>query len=287
MDSFLSYLNYRYFKLALWLTIISCVVYFWHEPGQPKNGGTWFGYTIGTVSALLILFLMYFGRRKRDYFSTFGTVKGWLSAHIYLGTALLVLATLHTGFQFGMNVHTLAYILMIIAIVSGFYGAWAYVYLPMQKRENLKAISTEEYFQSIEDFDRQIVKLAKDLPEKLALMINSAIDRTELGGTLVNLLSVKDKSNLMVDGRVLANENQSTCINLLVVELAKETQQQRSIQLKKVIDLFGSRQRALKVVRQDIKHNAFLQLWLYIHVPVSFALLAALISHIVAIFIYW
>ena len=287
MDNFFTYLNYRYLKLALWVTVIFSIAYVLHEPGQPKNGGTWFGYTIGTVSALLILFLMYFGRRKRDYFSTFGTVKGWLSAHIYLGTALLVLATLHTGFQFGLNVHTLAYALMVFAIVSGFYGAWAYVYLPVQKRENLKAISTEEYFQSIEDFDRQIVKLAIDLPEKLSLMINSALERTELGGTLVNQLSVKDKSNLMGNDRILANKNQSTCINLLVVELAKVTDQQRATQLKKIIDLFGSRQRALKVLRQDIKHNAFLQLWLYIHVPVSFALLAALITHIVAIFIYW
>tara|TARA_R110000744_G_scaffold356318_1_gene463050 strand:- start:15 stop:878 length:864 start_codon:yes stop_codon:yes gene_type:complete len=287
MDNFFTYLNYRYLKLALWVTVIFSIAYVLHEPGQPKNGGTWFGYTIGTVSALLILFLMYFGRRKRDYFSTFGTVKGWLSAHIYLGTALLVLATLHTGFQFGLNVHTLACALMVFAIVSGFYGAWAYVYLPVQKRENLKAISTEEYFQSIEDFDRQIVKLAIDLPEKLSLMINSALERTELGGTLVNQLSVKDKSNLMVNDRILANKNQSTCINLLVVELAKVTDQQRATQLKKIIDLFGSRQRALKVLRQDIKHNAFLQLWLYIHVPVSFALLAALITHIVAIFIYW
>ncbi|NQY87907.1 MAG: hypothetical protein HRT51_09195 [Colwellia sp.] len=286
MDNFLSYQNYYYLKIALWVSVIFSVAYFWHEPGQPKNGGTWFGYTIGTVSALLIVFLMYFGRRKRDYFSTFGTVKGWLSAHIYLGSALLVLATLHTGFQFGVNIHTLAYVLMCFAIFSGFYGAWVYVYLPVKKRKNLKAISSEEYFQSIEDFDRQILKLAKDLSKKLNLMINSALERTELGGGFVNLLSVKDNSNLVVDDRVLANENQATCINLLVVELARVTEQLQATRLKKIIDLFGSRQRALKVLRQDIKHNSYLQLWLYLHIPISFALLAALISHIVSIFIY-
>jgi hypothetical protein len=287
MDNLFTYRNFRYFKLALWLTIIFSAIYIWHEPGQPKNGGTWFGYTIGTVAALLILILMYFGRRKRNYFSNFGTVKGWLSAHVYLGSALLILATLHTGFQFGINVHTLAYALMCFVIFSGFYGAWAYVYLPGQKRENLKTISPEEYFQSIEDFDRQIMTLAKGLSEKLNLLINSALERTELGGGLMNQLSLRDKSKLVVDDRILANENQSNCINLLVAELAKETEQEKSNQLKTIIELFGSRQRALKVLRQDIKHNSLLQLWLYFHVPVSFALLAALIAHIVSIFIYW
>jgi len=287
MDNFFSYRNYRYFKLALWLIVIFSVIYFWHEPGQPKNGGTWFGYTIGTISALLIIFLMYFGRRKRDYFSTLGTVKGWLSAHIYLGGALLVLATLHTGFQFGTNIHTLAYVLMCFAILSGFYGAWVYVYLPVQKRENLKSVSTEEYFQSIEDFDRQILKLAKDLPHKINLLVESALQRTELGGSLLNQISVKDNSNIVVNDQIIANENQATCVSLLVVELAKVTDKEKSTRLKQVIDLFGSRQKALKILRTDIKHNSLLQLWLYIHIPVSFALLAALITHIVSIFIYW
>ena len=35
----------------------------------------------------------------------------------------------------------------------------------------------------------------------------------------------------------------------------------------------------------DVK--AFLDIWLYFHVPLSFALLAALIAHIVSVFFYW
>lgn len=287
MDQFLSYANGRYLKITLLLTIIMSIIYVLHDPGQPKNGGTWFGYTIGTISALLIVWLMYFGRRKRDYFSTLGTVKGWLSAHVYLGSGLLILATLHTGFQFGLNVHTLAYLLMCIAIFSGFYGAWTYVYLPIKKRENLKTISAEEYYQSIEDVDRQILKLSKELPEQLMLMISSAIERTEIGGHLFNQLSAKDRSCLIVNDKLTSNENQSTCINLLVTELAKVTDQQRATQLKQIIDLFGSRKKSLKILRYHIKTNVLLKLWLYIHVPISFALLASLMAHILSVFIYW
>lgn len=287
MEQFLTYANGRYLKISFVLTFIMSVVYLIHEPSQPKNGGTWFGYTLGTISALLIIWLMYFGRRKRDYFSTLGTVKGWLSAHVYLGTGLLVLATLHTGFQFGLNVHTLAYALMCLAIFSGFYGAWAYVYLPVKKRANLKTISAEEYYLSIEDVDRQIIKLAKDLPEPMSLMINSAIERTEIGGNLREQLSADDKSCLIYKDELYANVDQSGCIHLLVEELSKVTEQQRAVQLKQIIDLFGRRQKSLKILRYHIKTNVLLKLWLNIHVPVSFALLAALLAHILSVFIYW
>ena len=34
---------------------------------EPPNGGTWLGYTLGTIGALLIVWLMLFGIRKRRY----------------------------------------------------------------------------------------------------------------------------------------------------------------------------------------------------------------------------
>ncbi len=287
MQSILYYRNGRYLKLTVWLSLLFSLVYIWHQPNQPANGGTWLGYTLGTIATLLILWLMYFGRRKRNYFSNTGSVQGWLSAHIYFGTGLLVIATLHSGFQFGVNVHTLAYALMCGAIVSGFYGAWAYVYLPLKKRENLNMMSGEEYFQEISDIDRQVNKLLGGLPEPLVLMITSAMERTSLGGNLAKQLSAKDHSCMVVAENVMGNENQTTCINMLTMDLAKATNQQLGTQLKQLIDLFANKSRALKVLREDIRINALLKVWLFCHVPVSFALLAALIAHILSVFIYW
>jgi hypothetical protein len=39
--------------------------------------------------------------------------------------------------------------------------------------------------------------------------------------------------------------------------------------------------------RRDILLRARLSVWLYIHVPLSFALLAALLAHITSILFYW
>ena len=47
------------------------------------------------------------------------------------------------------------------------------------------------------------------------------------------------------------------------------------------------RQAILRRIRTDIQLQAWLQLWLFIHVPFTIALLGALIVHIVVTFLYW
>jgi hypothetical protein len=47
------------------------------------------------------------------------------------------------------------------------------------------------------------------------------------------------------------------------------------------------KQDLLARVRRDVALKARLDLWLYIHVPTSLALLAALTTHILSVFFYW
>ena len=43
----------------------------------------------------------------------------------------------------------------------------------------------------------------------------------------------------------------------------------------------------LSRARRALRLKTILDLWLYIHVPLSIALLAALVVHVLAVFIYW
>ncbi|MDZ7687099.1 MAG: hypothetical protein U5O39_20845 [Gammaproteobacteria bacterium] len=110
--------------------VFSLVVYWTQDSDLPPNGGSWQGYTLGGISAALIIWLSLLGIRKRSYRSTLGTVEGWTSAHVYLGAGLLVIATLHCAFQFGINVHTLLYVLMAGVVISGFFGLFVYLSYP-------------------------------------------------------------------------------------------------------------------------------------------------------------
>jgi hypothetical protein len=57
--------------------------------------------------------------------------------------------------------------------------------------------------------------------------------------------------------------------------------------LEAVTALLERKSALLLRTRRHIRHKTLLQLWLYVHVPLSFALLAALTAHIVSVFFYW
>ena len=182
-QSLLAFAGYRYLKVALAVVALAIGAYVWHRPPNGPYGGTWLGYTLGTISALLVLWLLYFGVRKRRYRSTFGTLQGWLSAHVYLGASLLILGTLHAAFKFGWNVHTLAYVLMVAVIVSGFYGVFAYLRFPPRITDTLGEDTLETLLLGIADLDRAVRPLALGLPDTVNRLVLAAAQETRIGGS--------------------------------------------------------------------------------------------------------
>lgn len=273
--SILEYANFRWFKVALALCVVSGGVYIWHEPPLKPYGGTWLGYTLGTIGALLILWLLYFGVRKRRYLSRVGTAQGWLSAHVYLGVALLVVATLHTGFELGWNVHTLAYVLMVLVIASGMYGVFVYLRVPREMTANAGEDTQASMLLHIADIDKEMREKALSLPDKLFAVIDKSIAGTRLGGSFARVLSGRDRA----------------CATAAAVReipnLAKGLSGDQAALTKEVYQLLLQKNELLGRVRRDMRYKAVLDLWLYVHVPLSIALLAALTVHVVSVFIYW
>jgi hypothetical protein len=66
-EGFLSHKKMRWLKIALVLCLVAIVAYFWIDVTPRHNGGSWYGYTLGTIGALLIVWLALLGIRKRRY----------------------------------------------------------------------------------------------------------------------------------------------------------------------------------------------------------------------------
>ena len=274
-QSILEYARFRWFKSALWLSILAGAAYLWHDPPLKPYGGTWLGYTLGTAGALLILWLLWFGVRKRRYSSRLGTVQGWLSAHVYLGTALLVVGTLHTGFELGMNVHTLAYVLMVATVASGFYGVYIYLSVPGLMTANRGEETLEAMLLKVADLDLEIREKALSLPDEILRVVNASLDNSRLGGSFLRVVTGRDRA----------------CPTAAAVrelpEIGKRLSGDSAKLNHEVYTLLLQKNEILARARRDLRHKARLDLWLYLHVPLAVALLAALAAHVASVFIYW
>ena len=269
-ESFLAHKRMRWLKVALAVSVIAILGYAFADVEPRPNGGTWYGYTLGTLGAGLIVWLSLLGVRKRAMTPGRWSLKAWTSAHVYLGLALIVIATLHTGFQFGWNVHTLAYALMVLVIASGIYGIVVYATLPQALSDNRREMTKGQMVEALAAIDRQLEQAAQPLGRADADLVIAALERDAFGYGLIARLGGRYRD--CPTGLALA---------------AFAGGGRAAAEHERVVALLRKRQGQLDQMRRHMRLKAMLEVWLYIHVPVTVALLAALTAHIVSVFYYW
>ena len=274
-ESFLEYRRFRWLKLGIGLSILSLLPFFVMAPPAGHNGGTWLGYTLGTIGALLILWLMWLGIRKRRYGPGNWSLKGWLSAHVYLGLALIVVATLHTGFEFGWNIHTLAYALMILVILSGIAGLFVYVRVPTLMTGNRRSQSLDAMAEQIVEIDGEAANVALGLSDEFADLVRMSQNETRIGGSFRRIVTARDPN--CGTARAIARAR----------DLARNLDPRTAQRAAELVQTLGRKQELVQRARRDLRYKALMDLWLYIHVPLSFARLITLTAHIIAVFFYW
>jgi hypothetical protein len=274
-EGFLRHRNFLWLKVALTLSLLALIGYALADVQPRPNGGSWYGYTLGTIGVLLILWLTLLGLRKRAMTRGRWSLKAWTSAHVYLGLALVVVATLHTGFQFGWNVHTLAYGLMMIVVLSGLYGIAVYATLPPALGASRSEMTRPQMIDAVMKLDRQLRAAAQPLGHEDTRIVRLSLDDKAFGGGVYRRLS----------GRYPRCRT-ARALREMRRRLASATGEQAEA-LESVVGLLERKASALARIRQHLRIKALLEIWLYVHVPVTFALIAALAAHIVSVFFYW
>lgn len=274
-EGFLRHRRYLWLKVALSLSLLSLLGYALIDVQPRHNGGSWYGYTLGTIAVLLILWLTMLGIRKRWMTSGRWALKAWTSAHVYLGLSLIVVATLHTGFQFGLNVHTLAYALMMIVIISGIYGIAAYASLPAELSSSRSDMTRPQMIDAVAKLDRQLQNAAQPLGHEATKIVARSIADDVFRAGLIRRLSGRYLHCRTL--RALRDMRRRAAISAGDQVKAFDT----------VADLLERKCAALDRIRKHLRIKALLEVWLYLHVPLTFALIAALAAHIFSVFFYW
>jgi hypothetical protein len=294
-QNLLRYRGSRYLWIALALILASTGLYLSQDPGLPPNGGSWQGYVLGSVGALLILWLALLGVRKRSYSGRLGKLQGWASAHVYLGSALLVIATLHGAAQFGWNVHSLAYLLMCLVIASGGYGTYAYLVQPGRMAANRAGSDRESRFSELFELGNRCRDLGDVCDAEVGAVVASSIERTRLGGGAIVQLSARDGSKLVrrvatngssTASKVMPNPDQQAVVDFVAERIPRAEKRGEAASLQGLLAALSLRQAVVRQIRRDIQLDAWLKGWLWLHVPLTVGLLGALVVHIAATFLY-
>lgn len=266
--------------LGAGVLLISCVaLYGFSNPIGPRNGDTWQGYTLGIVATLLVLALMLLGARRRWWIRRYSQQQ-WLATHWLMGSLLLPVVLLHSGFQTGNGLHALLFVIMLLDLISGFYGLYLYQSQP-KKLRNLSAGGGSKHLREIlTEVDDKLIEQARTLAPALQAALVSAIQRTWLPKGALALLFGRDQSHLLLphnDGYQLVNNaKQRQLVNFLQHHKAPDAIQQA----------VAERNHLLLRHRQSILTEWVLGNWLSLHLQLSLLFVALLLVHIVVVLIY-
>ena len=124
------------------LAIAAASVWFFAEAtgaaGWP-SGSSLPGLTFGVAGGLIIVFEFLLWWRKKVRVWRIGRAQTWMRAHIWLGLLCVPLLILHTGFRFGGALSTALLVLLLVVVASGLWGLALQHWLPSQMLDELPA----------------------------------------------------------------------------------------------------------------------------------------------------
>ena len=274
-NSFLTYRSGRWLWISAAGTGGLVLHYINYQSRTVAYGGSVEGLLYGLAGTGLIGVLMWLGIRRRSYASSTGTLQGWVSAHVYLGLLTLVLIPMHAGFRFGWDVHTLAFVFLAVVVLSGVVGLFLYHSIPAR-------LTKYEAVQQADKIDPEMARLLSDMR---ALVKNKS-------DALVRIYKeeIATSQHRAPKGWLLLLKGPGS--DLLAVrsaDLAKKIsgippEDQATFQTLSQL-LLKKTQLEVNLLHQMRLRNA-LQAWLYVHVPVSIAMVVAVGLHLIVVFLY-
>jgi hypothetical protein len=245
------------------------------------RGGTPAGLGYGVLGTAAILVLLYFGVRKRSYRSTWGTLDGWLQSHIVLGLLAAVVILFHSGFRFHDRVAVAAYATLLAVVASGMLGTFFYAALPRRLTGVEGELMPAELAEQLRQLAEAMVRLAAGRSPAFQQVCMGLLAETvpvRLAGWKVMLARRAWRSGRGSDAAGVRTAPWAA--PLARVPPAEQEE------LRQLLVLSRQRGELLERLAIQQRYRNLLGAWLYLHVPLSFALLVLVAAHLVAVFYY-
>jgi hypothetical protein len=244
------------------------VSYLVYSRREVPHGGSPAGLAYGILALALVLLLAFFGVRKRWYKSRLGRLESWCQSHVYLGLLVVLVALFHSGFRFEDRVATWTFWTMVGVAASGLAGALLYTVVPLLLTNVESDLAPEEIASQINQLAQAMARLGSGRSPALQEVARRLVDEAQPGWLA--------GWRLLLAPRAAAER----AIDKAWTSRLREVPPAERAEVSQLMVL--SRQRRelyLSLVAQQ-RYRNLLAVWLYVHVPLTFALFGLLAAHL-------
>jgi hypothetical protein len=263
----------RWRRWTLGLFVLTSAAYLVYQAREFPHGGSWPGIAFGVLALALVALLLYYGVRKRSYKSRFGTLESWLQSHVYLGLLSLVVVLYHAGFRFEDRVATAALVVLAAVVVTGLYGAILYTVVPRLLTEVQGEDTPEGLSDELERIARSMRRMAKDR--------SSTFRRLQEG------LLAETRPGRLAGWRLLFARRREREAEPDWAPLLGRVGPEEQEDLRALLVLARQHKELHRRLTGQQKYRNLLDVWLWLHVPLSLALAVLVLAHLGAVFYYW
>jgi hypothetical protein len=279
--------------ILLLVAIAVYVPYAINAPQGPR-GGSPLGLAFGIVGFALMLFAGLLGARKRFPVWRVGRAQTWMRGHLWFGLVALPIIFFHAGFHMRGTLTFMLMILFFVVVGSGIFGVALQVYIP---RRMTVEVPMETIYEQIGHVRAQLREEAEQLATAACGSLDGSgpLSTAPNAGTTASAMEVGTEVSEEARGQLrefylrrlrpfldapahsqspLADGPQSSGI---FEELRLRMPREFHESLK---DLENICEEERQLTHQERLHR-WLHVWLLVHVPLSYALLALAAVHAV------
>jgi len=264
----------------------------------PPSGGSLLGlvYGIAGFGAMAVVTLL--ALRKKFPIWRIGRTKVWMRAHLWLGALSLPLILMHAGFLFGHGLTSILMWLFVFVYLSGFFGAYLQHTMP---RRILRDVPMETIYDQIGHVRKQLLDEGDTVVADASGALQVSVSAP--GQARPAEASAKAAANALASVMRIGADDTAPLREFYTKEmrpflerpsrnhsLATATSATAAFaRLRPILpeplhgaiaDLESLCEEERQLLRQERMHG-LLHGWLIVHVPLSFALMALAVVHIV------
>lgn len=248
----------------------------------PQTG---LGYALGVAGgSMMILLLLYSARKRLRWLQSLGRLPKWFELHMTLGIIGPLCILFHANFRLGATNSNVALLFMLTVVLSGLIGRYFYsrVHYGLYGRRMQLAelLASAQQLRAIDHAVPLLPELVSRLQAHESRILASGVRLPMLRWTKPLAVALNAER-----ARWALHHYVRKALRLAARDSA-DVQVQSSELYRAAMAYVQERLLATRRVAEFAAYERLLSLWLVLHVPITFMLLLAGTSHVIAVHMY-